>query len=168
MSIKLLLYAILCFALSLLAALFLGTAFQSLSLNLLSIMQVIVTVFAALSFVFFTYTDNIDQKLADLYKRYHEEKIDRAHESIASLKKELLYNAFFILGLLVLEKLLGGLSTEEYLIVLYSYNIEANSVVYSFRMSLFLLAALVFADQARAFTTAIEYRLIVSKGVGKQ
>lgn len=131
-------------------------------------MQVIVTVFGALTFAFFAYTDNIEQKLADLYKRYHEEKIDRAHESIAALKKELLYNAVFILGLLVLEKLLGGLPTEEYLIIFFSYSIEANSVVYSFRMSLFLLAVLVFADQARAFTTAIEYRLIVSKGTGKQ
>lgn len=137
-----------------------------LSGNVFSTLQIIITVLAALSFAFFTYTDNIEQKLSDLYKKFSESKIDQAHESIASLKKELLANAFFVVGIVSLERIVSVIPAEKYLLLIADLRIEGGLISLIFRVSLFLLALLVFIDQGKAFITAIQFRHIVSKGAG--
>jgi len=114
-----------------------------------------------------TYTDNIEQKLSDLYKKFNEVKIDLAHDSIGGLKKEILLNAVSILGMALLEKLVSGIDFEKYEIVIGSLKIEASLAGIAFRMSLFILALLVLADQVRAFLTAIKLRPVISKGASK-
>ena len=163
------LYFFACFSVSAIAAKFMEPVFLSLSANILPVLQFIVVVFATFSLVLFTYTDNIDQKLADLYSKFKEEKVDQAQESIAALKKELLFNSFFIIGLLVSEKILGGLPSTKDMLLLFDYGMDANLLITCLRMTIFLLALFVFLDQGKAFTTAIKYRHVVSKkGAFKQ
>ncbi len=135
--------------------------------SVLQIFPVLVTVVATLSLAFFTYTDNIDQKLSELYKKYNECKIDQAHESIGALKKEILLNATFILILFISEKFISGVALENFILVMAEYKIQGNLVGSVCRMAMLLLALLVFIDQIRAFISAIQYRQVVSKGIGK-
>jgi len=138
-----------------------------LYLSVLQIFPVLVTVIATLSLAFFTYTDNIEQKLSGLYKNYNECRVDQAHESIGSLKKEILLNASFILALFITEKIISGVPLDKYFLVWTVHKIDGNLVGSVCRMALLFLALLVFIDQIRAFISTIQYRQVVSKGIGK-
>jgi len=126
-----------------------------------------IQIIIAITIALFVYTDNIAQKLADLYKNYSEGKVDKANESIGALKKEIILNACFILVLFVTEKIIGGLPTDKYLIAIAGCSIEGRQIGISSRMTLFILALLVFIDQGKAFITANEYRHIISKSASK-
>jgi hypothetical protein len=168
MILKPTIYFIICFLVTTLLAALVGPVILVLSGNVFSSLQIIITVLAALSFAFFTYTDNIDQKLTDLYKKFQESKIDQAHVSIASLKKELLANAFFVVGIVILERIASAVPAEKYLLLIADFHIEGSLISLVFRVSLFLLAVLVFIDQGKAFNTAVQFRHLVSKGAWKQ
>lgn len=138
-----------------------------LYLSVLQIFPVLVTVIATLSLAFFTYTDNIEQKLSELYKNYNEGRVDRTHESIGALKKEILLNASFILVLFITDKIISGVPLDKYILIFAEHKIDGNLVGSVCRMALLLLALLVFIDQIRAFISTIQYRQVVSKGIGK-
>lgn len=168
MIIKPAIYFIICFLIISVIAAIVGPTILVLSGNVFQTLQIIITVLAALSFALFTYTDNIEQKLSDLYKKFPESKMDQAHGSIKSLKKELLSNAFFVVGIVILERLVSVVPAEKYLLSIADFSVEGSLIALIFRVSLFFLALLVFVDQGRAFITAVDFRHIVSKGVGKQ
>lgn len=168
MILKPALYFIICFLVTSLIAAIVGPTILILSTNVFPTLQIIITVLAALSFAFFNYTDNIEQKLSDLYKKFLESKIDKAHISIALLKKELLANPFFVVGIVILERIASVVQAEKYLLLIADLSIEGSLIALIFRVSLFLLALLVFIDQGKAFITAVQFRHLVSKGAGKQ
>lgn len=165
--LKLSLYYGGCFVVSVALALVFGADAQNIFSSVLQTFSFMVTVAAAMSFVFFTYTDNIEQKLSDLYKKFNEAKIDQAHDSIGRLKKEILLNGIFILGMAILEKLVSGFNIEKYQIIIGSHKIEATIVAVASRLSMFILALVVLTDQVRAFLTAIKLRPVISKGASK-
>jgi hypothetical protein len=148
-------------------ALVFGAVAQNMFNSILQSFSSMVTVAAAMSFVFFTYTDNIEQKLSDLYKKFNEVKIDQAHDSIGGLKREILLNGIFILCMAIFEKLVSGIDFEKYQINISNHKIEASLVGVASRMSMFILALLVLMDQVRAFLTAIKLRPVISKGGSK-
>lgn len=166
MLIKPAIYFIFCFFMTSIISTLVGPDVMVLSGNVFPTLQIIITVLAAFSFALFTYTDNIEQKLSDLYKKFPESKIDQAHESIESLKKELLANAFFVVGIVIMERIVSVIPAEKYLLLIADLRIEGGLISLIFRVSLFLLALLVFIDQGKAFITAIQFRHIVSKGAG--
>jgi len=148
-------------------AIFFGAVVNNVFSSILQGFFTTVTVAAAMSFVFFSYIDNVEQKLSDLYKKFSEENIDQAHDSIGRLKKEIILNGVSILGMALLEKLVSGIDLDNYQIVIASQNIQASLVGVACRMSLFILALLILADQVRAFLTAIKLRPVISKGASK-
>lgn len=166
-TFKVILCSIGCLILSAVAIAINETIVLPLYLSVLQIFPVLVAVIATLSIAFFTYTDNIEQKLSELYKKYNECKLDQAHESIGALKKEILLNVTFILILFISEKFISGVPLENFIFIIAEHKIEGNLVGSVCRMAMLLLALLVFIDQIRAFISAIQYRQVVSKGIGK-
>ena len=128
MLIKPAIYCIICFLISSIIAAIVGPNIMVLSGNVFPTLQIIITVLAALSFAFFTYTDNIEQKLSDFYKKFQESKIDQAHVSIASLKKELLANAFFVVGIVILERIVSVIPAEKYLFLIAELQFEGSMI----------------------------------------
>lgn len=155
------------FVITLVLALVFGAVVHNTFSSILQGFFTMVTVAAAMSFVFFTYTDNVEQKLSDLYNKSNELKIDQAHDSIEGLKREIILNGISILGMALLEKLVSGIDLEKYLIFIGHHKIEASLAGVACRMSLFILALLVLTDQVRAFLTAMKLRPIISKGASK-
>lgn len=159
---------IVCLLITSILAVIVGPAILVLLGDIIPTIQIIITVLAALSFVFFTYIDNIEQKFTDLYKKFQESKIDKAHVSIAELKKEILTNVFFVISIVILERIISAVPAKQYYLMISGFYIEGSMVTLIIRLSLFLLELLVFVDQGKAFITAVQFRHIVSKGAGKQ
>ena len=155
------------FVITFVLALVFGAVVHNIFSSILQGFFTMVTVAAAMSFVFFTYTDNVEQKLSDLYKKFNELKIDQAHDSIEGLKREIILNGVSILCMALLEKLVSGIDFEKHLIFIGNNRIEASLAGVACRMSLFILAFLVLTDQVRAFLTAMKLRPIISKGASK-
>jgi len=113
-----------------------------------------------LSVALFNYIDNISKDISALDSESH--KIEKALESLSSLKKEVVVNACLILGLLIIEFAAKGLakSISPEKIPFESFNWAVISV----RFSIFVLAIMAASEQIRGLLVAIEYRSVIHAG----
>ena len=113
-----------------------------------------------LSVALFNYIDNISKDVSAI--EGNKQKIQAALESLATLKKEVVVNAVFIIALLILELAAKGLESS---ISPQSMPFESFEwVILSGRFSIFVLAILAASEQIRGLLVAIEYRNVIHAG----
>lgn len=111
----------------------------------------------ALSVALFNYVDNISKDVSAV--EGNADKISKALDGLAALKKEVIVNAGLILALLVMELALKGISKStspdktpfEFF----------HWVVFSLRFSFFTLAILAVSEQIRGLLVAVDYRNVI-------
>lgn len=143
--------------------------FSVFALGVLSYFNYIFIATMTLTFAFFSYVDNVEQKIPDLKKNFNLQKVDEAHSSFVELKKELLSNIILVISLFILEK---GLSYLEFpslkfeLLILKS--VQIDDLLLAIRFSMFMVAIFAFLIQAKAFFTSLLFRYEISKGFLKK
>ena len=115
-----------------------------------------------LSYALYAYVEGVAKDVAaDVAKKNHT-SYNVVIDNLSSLKKEILVNAFAVVGLLVLERFAHGFS----LLFPISNATPFNwlwAVAISIRVACFILSAYVAAIQFHGFIVANEYRAVISR-----
>lgn len=130
--------------------------------ELLSAFIVVAMITGTLSYALYAYVDGISKDVAagegNSKKCNYASVIDRLNE----LKKEILVNAFSVVGLLVVERIAHGVSLAFPISGEEPFNwVWACSI--SVRVACFALSVVVAAIQFRGFIIASDYRAVISR-----
>jgi hypothetical protein len=130
--------------------------------EILTAFLVIAMLLSAMSIAMFTYLDNISKELTELRNEVTKPAYLVAHQRLSDLKKEVLYNGGLIVGLLLLERSIKGVSM--YLMFHLSAD-QATHVAYismSLRVALFAISVWAATTQLKGFLVAVEFREIIA------
>lgn len=130
--------------------------------ELLSAFIVLTMITGTLSYALYAYVEGVAKDVASDDKKKDHASYDAVIDSLSSLKKEILINAFAVVGLLVLERVSHGFS----LLFPISQTDPFNwhwAVAISIRVGCLVVSAYVAAIQFRGFIIANEYRAIISR-----
>lgn len=121
-----------------------------------------VAVVASLSFVLYSHIDTVMKDIALEKIRFQASKYNAVMVNLSNLKREVLINAAAVMALLLIERLVYGLS-------LISSPGQGSPFTYvwaslvSMRVACFAMTVLAAAVQFRGFLTCNQYRLIISQ-----
>lgn len=130
--------------------------------ELLSAFIVLATITGTLSYALYAYVEGVAKDVAANEKNKGHASYNAVIDSLSSLKKEILVNAFAVVGLLLLERLAHGFSLLFPVCQTVSFN-WPWAVAISIRVACFVLSTYVAAIQFRGFIVANEYRAIISR-----
>lgn len=167
MSLKQFLKFSLCFAVSFL------TCYALLRLSdgsVLSFLEKIITVFPfmvtglmGLTFLLFTYVDNISKEVTELRNEVDRKSFNLVIDKLSTLKKEVLYNAGLMLFLLILEVVVKGgadyLSTR----LPFEDQIDISIISISCRAAFFVISLWAAMIQFQGFLISVELRDVIAK-----
>jgi len=131
--------------------------------ELLSAFIVLTTITGTLSYALYAYVEGVAKDVATDEKKKDHSSYNAVIDSLSSLKKEILVNAFAVVGLLILERVAHGLS----LLFPVSQTDPFNwpwALAISIRVACFILSVYVAAIQFRGFIVANEFRVVISRG----
>lgn len=129
--------------------------------ELLSAFVVIATITGTLSYALYSYVEGIAKDVAS-DNNSKKSNYNTAVTRLSELKKEILVNAFSVVGLLIMERIAHGFSLAFPLSNDEPFNwIWAGTI--SFRVACFVLSVFIAAVQFRGFIIANEYRSIISQ-----
>lgn len=130
--------------------------------ELLSAFIVLTAMTGTLSYALYAYVEGVAKDVAADEKKKDHASYVAVVDSLSSLKKEILVNAFAVVGLLVLERVSHGVS----LLFPISHADPFNwhwAVAISIRVGCFVVSVYVAAIQFHGFIIANEYRAIISR-----
>lgn len=160
--IRFILVFVLAFCVALLITVYTKSLAAPIFEELLSAFIVLTLITGTLSYALYAYVDNVTKDVAsDARARKHERYIS-AIEKLTDLKKEILVNAFAVVGLLILERVAHGFSlifptsTEQPFNWLWAFAI-------SIRVACFASSVVIAAIQFRGFIHANEFRSAISR-----
>lgn len=130
--------------------------------ELLSAFIVLTMITGTLSYALYAYVEGVAKDVAADEKKKDHASYGAVIESLSSLKKEILVNAFAVVGLLVFERVTHGFSLLFPISQTDPFNWHWATAI-SIRVGCFLLSAYVAAIQFWGFIVANEYRAIISR-----
>ncbi len=131
--------------------------------ELLSAFIVLTMITGTLSYALYAYVEGVAKDVATDKKKKDHSSYNAVIDSLSNLKREILVNAFAVVGLLILERVAHGfsllfpVSQEDPFNWLWALSI-------SIRVACFILSVYVAAIQFRGFIVANEYRAVISRG----
>jgi hypothetical protein len=131
--------------------------------ELLSAFIVLTMITGTLSYALYAYVEGVAKDVATDEKKKDHSSYNAVIDSLSNLKKEILVNAFAVVGLLILERVAHGFS----LLFPVSQTDPFNwpwALAISTRVACFILSVYVAAIQFRGFIVANEFRAIISRG----
>ena len=130
--------------------------------ELLSAFIVLSLITGTVSYALYAYVDTIAKDVAADQRARQHERYEAVIDKLSVLKREILVNAFAVVGLLVTERLAHGFSLLFPTDATQPFNWYWASAI-SVRMACFACSASIAAIQFRGFIHANEYRRIISK-----
>jgi hypothetical protein len=130
--------------------------------ELLSAFIVLATITGTLSYALYAYVEGVAKDVAANEKNKGHASYNAVIDSLSSLKKEILVNAFAVVGLLLLERLAHGFSLLFPVCQTAYFNWPWAAAI-SIRVACFVLSTYVAAIQFHGFIVANEYRAIISR-----
>lgn len=162
--VRFVLVFVLAFCVSLLITFYAQNVIAPIFDQLLAAFIVIALITGTTSYALFAYVDTITKDVAADKTDVDESRVQAVIDKLSDLKREILINAFAVVGLLLLEKLAHGYSllfpTSE--AELFNWHWAVST---SLRMACFASSAVIVAIQFHAFMLASDYRRIM--GLGK-
>ncbi len=131
--------------------------------ELLSAFIVLTMITGTLSYTLYAYVEGVAKDVATDKKKKSHTSYNAVIDSLSSLKKEILVNAFAIVGLLILERIAHGFSLLFPVSNIAPFNWSWAAAI-SIRVACFILSAYVAAIQFRGFIVANDYRAVISRG----
>ena len=129
--------------------------------EILQVSMVMATIGAAMSFAMFTYVDNMSKDLMDVRNDVDKAKYQYAQASIGAMKKEVLTNAAFLIGLCLLERVTRALALN-FLTPTNGGTWLQSTFFISLRTALFAIAMWSAICQIRGFLIAVEFRTLIA------
>ncbi|WP_446809465.1 hypothetical protein ACH50O_19760 [Methylomonas sp. 2BW1-5-20] len=160
--IRFILVFLLAFSLALLITFYVSSLALPIFQELLSVIVPLAVVTGTLSYALYSYVDGVLKDVSSDAKVKGVEGFGATIQSLTSLKKEILANAFAVIGLLLIERFSHGLS----LIFPVSKEEPFNwfwAIAVSMRVACFASSVAVAAVQCRGFIIANDYRAVISR-----
>jgi hypothetical protein len=131
--------------------------------ELLSAFVVLTLITGTLSYALHAYVDSVSKDVFSDGNNKDKNSYNTVIESLTELKKEILVNAFAVVGLLVLERIAHGFSLIFPVSSAEPFNWPWACAI-SVRVACFTLSLFIAAIQFRGFIIANEYRSVISRG----
>ncbi len=150
------------FSLTLLATYYLESLAAPIFEELLSAFIVIAMITGTLSYALYAYIDGISKDVAADKKNIGKRNYNVVVDKLNGLKREILVNAFSVVGLLVSERIAHGISLVFPVSSEDPFNWLWASAI-SIRIACLALSVYIAAIQFRGFIISNEYRAIISR-----